>query len=122
MPGSSAFVDHVCELLAPLGPIRAKRMFGAWGLYCGEAFFAIIDDDVLYLKASAATRERFLTAGGQPFTYSAKGAERQADYYTVPESALEDYDELRPWAQLALSAARRTSDAARKKTLKRSAK
>lgn len=104
---ASGFVEHVCELLAPLGAIRAKRMFGAWGLYCDEAFFAIVDDDVLYLKASAATRERFRAAGGKPFRYTARGVERAADYYTVPDGALEDFDELRPWTLLALSAAKR---------------
>lgn len=107
MAGNHGLVDHACELLAPLGAIRAKRMFGAWGLYCDDAFFAIIDDEILYLKANATTREQFLAAGGRSFTYTARGAEREAGYYTVPDAALDDFDELKPWAQLALAAARR---------------
>ena len=35
-------------------------MFGGVGLYCGERFFALIDDGILYLKVddrrAAATR------------------------------------------------------------------
>lgn len=111
---ASGLVDHVCELVAPLGAVRAKRMFGAWGLYCDDAFFAIIDDEILYLKASATTRERFLAAGGRPFTYTARGVERQADYYTVPDAALDDFEELKPWAILALAAARKARVTQRK--------
>lgn len=106
-PRASEFVAYVGELLAPLGAIRAKAMFGGWGLYCGERFFAIVADDVLYLKADGETRERFLAAGQRPFTYTARGAEHRADYYTVPEAALDEPEALRPWAELALAAARR---------------
>lgn len=32
------FVDHCLELPAPLGPVRARRMFGMWGLYVDGLF------------------------------------------------------------------------------------
>lgn len=89
-------------------------MFGAWGLYCDDAFIAIIEDEVLYLKADAQTRERFRAIGARPFTYTARGAERQADYYTAPDEAIEDYETLKPWAQLALAAARRAKSKSKK--------
>jgi DNA transformation protein and related proteins len=36
------FVDHCAELLAPLGAVRVKRMFGGWGLYVDDIFLALI--------------------------------------------------------------------------------
>ncbi|WP_028079430.1 TfoX/Sxy family protein [Solimonas soli] len=107
MARRSEFVAYVCELLAPLGALRAKAMFGGWGLYADELFFAIVLDDVLYLKADDESRERFVAAAQRPFTVTMRGIEQRMDYYTVPEAALDDGDELLPWARLALAAARR---------------
>ena len=33
MPGPSALVDGVLGSLLPLGPVRARAMFGGWGLF-----------------------------------------------------------------------------------------
>ncbi len=33
MPAPSAFVDGVLGNLLPLGPVRARAMFGGWGLF-----------------------------------------------------------------------------------------
>ena len=57
-------VVHACELFAPLGSIRTRAMFGGWGFYCDDLFFAIIADETLYLKADAETAARFEAAGG----------------------------------------------------------
>ena len=46
-----AIVELSLELLASLGAVRARRMFGGWGLYAGDAFVALIADDQLYLRA-----------------------------------------------------------------------
>ncbi len=114
MPRASEFVDYVCELMAPLGRIRAKAMFGGWGLYCDERFFAIVISDTLYLKADDVTRGAFIKAGQKPFVFVMKNAEQSLSYYTVPAEALEDFAEMRPWAQLALGAAGRAAARKRK--------
>jgi hypothetical protein len=41
------FVEHACELFAPLGSIRVRAMFGGWGFYCDEIFFAIVADETV---------------------------------------------------------------------------
>lgn len=109
MSRRSEFLDYLCELLAPLGRIRAKAMFGGHGIYCDERFFALIADDSLYLKADDVTRDAFIKAGQKPFTFVMKNAEATMSYYTVPAEALEDFAEMRPWAQLALAAAGRAA-------------
>ncbi len=50
----SAFVAHVLDLLRPLGGVVARRMFGAYGLFRRGVMFALIDDDVLYLRSTTA--------------------------------------------------------------------
>ncbi len=115
MARRSEFADYLCELMAPLGVIRARAMFGGWGLYCDERFFALIVDDTLYLKADDETRNAFTGAGQKPFTFVMREREASLSYYTVPAEALEDFAVLRPWAQLALNAARRAAKGNRRK-------
>lgn len=108
-------VRHATELFAPLGSIRSKAMFGGWGFYCDDLFFAIVAYDTLYLKADAESAERFRAAGGEAFTFSYKdGRTETMNYWTVPEEAMENPAEMRPWAQTALAAAIRSRMPARK--------
>lgn len=101
-------VAHAGELFAPLGAIRIKAMFGGWGFYCDEIFFAIVADETLYLKADAESAARFSAAGGEPFRYSRKdGRTETMNYWTVPGEALESPAEMLPWGRLALAAALR---------------
>ena len=36
------FVDYVDEQLGEAGAIRSRKMFGEYGLYCDDVFFAVI--------------------------------------------------------------------------------
>ncbi len=86
--------------------IRAKSMFGGVGLYAGELFFALIDDDTLYLKVDAATRGDFEARGMGPFRpFGEEGEVMQ--YYELPAELLEEPDELRGWVEKAVEVARR---------------
>lgn len=99
------FVAHCLELLAPLGAARARRMFGGHGLYVDDLFVALIMGEQLYLKTDAGTRDRFVAAGGRPFTYDRKGKTASLGFHTVPPEAIESPDLMRPWARLAVQAA-----------------
>lgn len=99
-------VTHASELFAPLGHIRVKAMFGGWGFYCDDLFFAIVADDTLYLKADADCTENYRAAGSEPFTYAMRdGSTQTLNYWTLPEEAMETPAGMRPWAQRALAAA-----------------
>jgi hypothetical protein len=54
MAVSSDYLDFVLEQLAPVGPLTSRKMFGGVGLYAQGLFFALIDDDTLYLKGDDA--------------------------------------------------------------------
>lgn len=116
MPGEDPFVAHCLELLAPLGPVAARRMFGGHGLYCAGAMFALIADDMLYLKVDDANRGAHEAAGLPPFAYHAKGRQRAVmSYYQPPLEALDDAAAMRPWAEAALAAALRAQQAKAKR-------
>lgn len=104
---TSDLVDHCLELLAPLGAVRAKRMFGGHGIYCDDLFFALIAAERLYLKVDAQTRPAFETAGCEPFVYSAKTGAIAMGYWSAPADAMESPARMQPWARQALSAALR---------------
>jgi len=108
MPSTPAFVSHCLDLLAPLGAVRARRMFGGYGLYVGEVFVALVADERLYMKADDASRAAFERAGCEPFAYSRR--DRSAvtlGYWTAPEQALDSARAMEPWARLSLAAALR---------------
>ena len=106
MAVSRGFTDFVVEQLEGCGVISTKRMFGGVGIYCGETFFALIDDDILYLKVDDLTRGEFERAGSRPFR--PYGDDRASmNYYTVPAAVIEDSEELTGWARKALAAAER---------------
>lgn len=104
---NTALVDHCRELLAPLGAVRARRMFGGHGLTIDDLFIALIAFDRLYLKVDDATREHFEAAGGEPFVYEAAGRRVSLGYYTAPAEAMESPALMQPWARHAMSAALR---------------
>ena len=99
------FVSHCVELLAPLGAVRVRRMFGGWGLYVDEVFLAIIAFERLYLKTNPSTQARFEQAQCEPFVYDAKGKPMTMGYWTAPAEALDSPALMEPWARLALQAA-----------------
>ncbi len=96
---------HSVELLAPLGAVRTRRMFGGHGLYLDELFIALIAFERLYLKTDAQTRPLFDAAGCERFVYSGKGKPVTLGYSTVPAEAMDSPALMAPWARLAVQAA-----------------
>lgn len=107
MKTSSEFAAHSADLLASVGRVITRRMFGGYGLYCDGAMFALIADDVLYLKVDEANRGEFERAGATPFVYEAKGRRTVMSYLSAPDQALESREHAAPWARSAYAAALR---------------
>jgi DNA transformation protein and related proteins len=105
---SPSFRTYLLEQLGrSVRGIRARSMFGGVGLYGGELFFALIDDDTLYFKVDESNRPDFEARGMGPFQPSGEEGETMG-YYRVPEDLLEDPEVLGQWAEKALDVARRT--------------
>lgn len=111
MTTDTSEIDHLLELLEPFGPLTARRMFGGWGVYAGGPMVAIVVEGELLLKTDPATRAVFEQAGCRPFVYRARGREVPMSYWSVPASALDSPEAMRPWARLALEAAARAATA-----------
>lgn len=57
MASSEDFVTYVCGQLAGAGQIRARKMFGEYGVYCDGVFFALICDNQFFIKITEAGRK-----------------------------------------------------------------
>lgn len=92
MPVSAGFLDFVRDLLSEAGEIEIRRMFGAAGLMSGGAMFAVVDDDVLYLKADDEFAEELQAMGSTRWSYSHRsaGSKRLSHHWSLPESAADD--------------------------------
>ena len=117
MPRQSEFIAFVLELMAPLGAVSARAMFGGHGIYAGSQFVAIVVDDVLYLKADDESRGMFDARGLEPFSYVSDGRTYAMSYFRAPDEAFDGPHAMLPWARAALGAAVRK--AARKPAPKR---
>lgn len=115
MAKTSPFVESMVARLAPLGPVRARAMFGGFGVYLDDLMFALIAWDRLFLKVDDATRATFEKAGGKPFVYDQGGQAVTMSYWEPPKPAFKDAGALMPWAELGLAAARRARAAKKPK-------
>lgn len=109
------FVSMCVDLLGEaLGPVRARAMFGGWGLFREGRMFALIADDTLYLKTDERTRPAFAAEGLAPFLYERPGKTVSLGYHQAPPDALDDPGALRTWAMRAHEAALRAPAPRRK--------
>jgi len=110
MAHGSGTLDWTLELLAPLGAVRARRMFGGHGLYLEGLFIAILAGDGLFLKADAQEQAAFAAAGSSPFSYHRQGgALTVMAYWRAPDEAMESPEGMAPWARRALASALRAA-------------
>ncbi len=91
-----SFVAYVLDQLQRLGPVRARAMFGGYGLYNGGVFFGIIDEGRLYFKTDDQSRQEYRRRGMGPFQPNPQ--QTLKTYYEVPVEVLEDDEELTAWA------------------------
>ena len=111
----SEFVDNLRDLFVSLQPLTSRRMFGGTGIFHQGLMFAMVIDDVLYLKSDSQSAELFEQHGCEPFTYMRQGKSVSLNYYTAPESIFDDLDDAREWSELAFTAALHQSSKATKK-------
>jgi DNA transformation protein len=102
-----SFKDFVLDQLRELDGVEARRMFGSFGLYRDETFFAIVHKGRLYFKVDAATAGEYRDHKMKPFRPNA--TQTLKSYYQVPVEIIEDADELTVWAGRAIACQQRKS-------------
>jgi DNA transformation protein and related proteins len=107
MSVSDSFRAFALEQLQRTDPeVHARGMFGGVGVYAGNLFFGLMDDDILYFKVDDSNRGRFEERGMGPFRpYGDDGEVMQ--YYEVPVDVLEDLDLLTSWVEASVAVARK---------------
>jgi len=104
--------NELAERLAPLGGVVVRSMFGGQGLFLEGRMFALVAQSTPYFKVDDETREDFVQAGAEPFTYGkpkpGKG-KSQLGYYEVPASVLENDGKLVEWGTRAVRVAERAA-------------
>jgi DNA transformation protein and related proteins len=95
------------DMFVSLGPVTIKKMFGGKSVYFNGVILAIETDSEIFLKADAVSAPRFEAAGARQWTYDGKGKLVKMPYWTVPDAALDDPEELSNWTRLAYEAALR---------------
>jgi DNA transformation protein len=105
--------DHLRDLFEGVAPVTFRRMFGGHGIYRDGMIFAVVLRDQLLLKGDAEVAADYEAAGMERWVYeNAKSKKPVAmPYWTAPESALDDPDEMTVWARKAIEAARRSGKA-----------
>lgn len=101
--------ERIRELFAGLGAVGIRRMFGGKGIYLDGIIFAIEIGGELMLKADAETAPDFSAAGCRQWLYTHRksGKVVAMPYWSVPDEALDDPDEMTPWARKAVEAGMR---------------
>jgi DNA transformation protein and related proteins len=101
--------DFISEIFAVFGPVAVRRMFGGAGLYADGIMFALVADEIIYLKADEHSIPVFEREGMGPFAYGKAGRRVIMSYWRMPDRLYDDPDELARWAAEALAAARRSA-------------
>ena len=92
MAVSEEFLEYVVDQFRELGAVTTRKMFGGAGIYFDGKFFALVDDDELYLKADDKNRPRFEQAGSHAF--EPWEGHVMNGYWAVPADVLEVPAEL----------------------------
>lgn len=59
MASKREFAEFISEQLREAGIIRYKSMFGEYGVFCDNKFFAMICDDMFFVKITPETLKEF---------------------------------------------------------------
>ncbi len=96
------------EMFEGLGPVTIRRMFGGKGIYHQGLIIALDLRDEILLKADETSAPAFKAAGSFQWSYEGrKGKPVLMPYWSIPDAALDEPDELRNWVTMAFEAALR---------------
>ncbi len=94
---NKSYVAYVLDQLHLVDDIRIRPMFGGFGVYCQQYFFALIWEDTLYVFTSQESRKKYRKAGMEPFVF--KEGQSEGNYFAVPDTVLADTKKLTAWVK-----------------------
>ncbi|MBA3448067.1 MAG: TfoX/Sxy family protein [Pseudaminobacter sp.] len=102
--------ERIAEIFEGIGPVTIRKMFGGKGVYFdGQIVGVALSTGEVLLKADKVSAPDFEAAGAERWAESPKGRKVNMPYWSIPERALDDPDEMAVWAQKAYEAALRSA-------------
>jgi len=109
MPEHNEFVEFLLDQLQQSGidilSLRARAMFGGYGIYFDDVMFGLVADDELYLKLGEHNTADFEAAGLPRFSYEKSGKRYDMSYAAAPVEMYDDPEMMHSWASKAIDAA-----------------
>lgn len=99
--------DLIQEMFESLGEVTIKHMFGGKGVYHQGVILALEVDGEILLKADQASAPEFAEAGSRQWAYEGKSKPVAMPYWSIPDVAIDDPEEMTKWVRLAWEAALR---------------
>jgi DNA transformation protein len=99
------YLAYILEQLADIDGLHSRRMFGAVGLYSGELFFGLIDDDTLFLKTDGSNSADYASRNMPRFMPFPERPEAVMAYHQVPVDIIEDAESLITWTRKSVAVA-----------------
>ena len=106
MAVSKDFLEYVLDQLSGWDEVNIKRMFGGAGLYSDGLAFALIANDVVYLKVDDTNRDKYIRQGSFPLKPFSSDATVKS-FYNIPSDVFEDSDQFIEWAEESLNIQRK---------------
>jgi DNA transformation protein len=104
---TTPFLEHIIESFGGETNIKARAMFGGYGLYSDNIIFAIIANNELYFKGDEFNKSFYEKQGSETFKYEGKDKIISMSYYKAVPEIYEDEELLKKWFQSALEASYR---------------
>ena len=115
MATDRSYADYIVELLAPIGDISSRAMFGGFGIRHGDDNFALITSaSVLEFEVDDASRAKYEATESEQFM--------RMPYWSAPADVLEDETRRLVWAREAIDVGHRTAKTKKATTKKATAK
>lgn len=105
------YIAKVLDGLADLPSLRSRPMFGGYGLYSGQYFFALVWQGELFFFTDEKSRLKYKRAGMGPFVF--KDGQKEGNYFAVPPAVFADSKKLTQWAKEAVECRKRFESAQR---------
>jgi DNA transformation protein len=92
-------VQQLLAVLRPLG-VRARAMFGGYGLWLGDTFFGVVNDGRVFFRTDEDSRREYVARGMPPFQPNnwPVGPKTVARNFQVPDEVLANSEALVEWA------------------------
>lgn len=115
--------DAIADLFSGLGRVTIRRMFGGKGVYRDGLIVALEVDGEILLKADGESAPQFRAAGSVQWVYEghARKGRVAMPYWSVPDSAVDDPEEMAVWTRRAYEASLRSRKPEKRPSRRRSA-